>query len=855
MASALIQFAQGDHTDSAGKAVLGAYADFSTVTVTNGNNTGVVSWKIYLLDAPPDSAAFPVGSQPQIIDQAINGTPSTTFTPDVAGTYRVMLEVTDSLGSVDRDIRCFGIPDRRGFVRPPFQGSPEPLPIDLPGVIALDPRPHKPDEQNYGSNQRGWAGNGPVGQLDQFLQQFDDLPHKLVTSSPYTASVTDPPLHAVTVTGSPVFNLPNAPRVGFVIRVVCIGDPVTVTPSGESANISGYASDVLETTEGAVYVYQGSNTWQVLSRGVARSRVLPTGSLANQFPVWNDDDQVWSLSPGSAYYGGVSVLDYLTGSNTMVQAINDAFADTSESARQIFFPPGVYVIDAPITSPVAYKSIVFIPGAVLQMIPQAGDLFTISGAYTQVSGLRIRIEEESSASFNAIKVAGTNTIFRNRVVIEASSDLPNATFMRIGVDQVYVHNMQVVAENCSFLRALHLERDTDVGSQTGAECGYCVVNGFTAELGSPGPGLDKYYDCLIYWKAQSSELHNFMFWGGGRTHFNTAIITVVGHRNILYNPRIFSFGADIGIKTVDHTAEYLQIIGGSLQGRNNGTFLAGSEGISCGWFCGHLKLYGTAISGWDSGVVFHGSHDTPGFFGAVIANNGSQGILIDTHQEAGLYPAGDYPISAFTIHGMYTESVLGQPVAIFAKSGTMQGLSITSCEIGYSSRALKVDPAYGALYGVVFSANRFVGPADQAVTEPHNFSDIFFGPNTFFGTSTLAAGSFAARVTSYLDPKLTGLKLGTSGTHLTSHFSASFSANFADSLTANTFSDLTFSFPGVLPTDTAVVSVGSALASKVGLVFSGWISGADQVVLRAYNISGTDVTSANGTAIFDIWRH
>src|SRR3569832_1699074 len=103
MAAALIQFTQGAHTDSAGKAVLGAFGDFSAVTVTNGNNTGVVSWKIFLLDAPPDSTTFAVGSQPQVLAQASDNTPTATFTPDVAGTYRVMLELSDGI-SADRDI-------------------------------------------------------------------------------------------------------------------------------------------------------------------------------------------------------------------------------------------------------------------------------------------------------------------------------------------------------------------------------------------------------------------------------------------------------------------------------------------------------------------------------------------------------------------------------------------------------------------------------------------------------------------------------------------------------------------------------------------------------------------------------
>lgn len=264
MATALLRFTQGLNTDAAGKAVLGAFGDLSLVTVTNGNNAGVTSWKIYLLDAPPDSTTFPPINQPQILAQGVNGTPTVGFTPDVAGTYRLMLEVSDG-SSTDRDIRCFGIPDGRGFVRPPYQQNPDPLPTALPGLITLDPRPIKPDEQNYGSNVRGWAGNGNVGQLDAFLRQYEDLPPHDVTTTPFTAGADGLPLYAVNVAGSPVFNLPLSPRTGFVVRVLCTGDLVTVVPQGSGSSVGGAPSKTLVRLEGAAFVHKGANVWLVWS--------------------------------------------------------------------------------------------------------------------------------------------------------------------------------------------------------------------------------------------------------------------------------------------------------------------------------------------------------------------------------------------------------------------------------------------------------------------------------------------------------------------------------------------------------------------------------------------------------------
>lgn len=267
MATALIQFTQGPNTDVAGKAVLGEVDE--PVTVSNGNNTGVVSWKIYLLDAPSDSATFPVASQPQILAQATNGTPTVDFTPDVAGSYRVMLEVTDGGGAVDRDIRCFGIPDHFGVVRPPYQQGPEPLPVALPGIITLDPRPTKPDEQNYGSNSRGWAGSGGDGQLDDFFKRHGDLPFRGVTTGPtFTAVDTDPPLFVVDPAALPLtFTLPASPRVGFVVRIAVLGppgDPVTVEASGGGTVGSGSSLEIVGDT-GAGFVHLGTNAWAVFS--------------------------------------------------------------------------------------------------------------------------------------------------------------------------------------------------------------------------------------------------------------------------------------------------------------------------------------------------------------------------------------------------------------------------------------------------------------------------------------------------------------------------------------------------------------------------------------------------------------
>jgi hypothetical protein len=329
-AIALIQFTQGANTDAAGKAVLGDYGDFSAVTVTNDDNTDVISWVIYLLDAPPDSVTFPPASQPQILAQAIDNTPTVAFTPDVAGTYRVMLEVTDALSSIDRDIRCFAIPDERGFVRPPYQQNPEPLPMELPVLITRDPRPIKPDEQNYGANVRGWSGNGAASQLDAFFRQYGDLPFEVVAVTPFTASALDPPLHLVdsdTINAPATFNLPLSPRTGFVARVAVLGSPgnlVTIEAQGGGTVGDGSPLD-LRGGKGVFLVHQGSNNWVILT-GVPKDVSLlstvmyvdfgstsasPDGTILNPFPTILD-----------AVNAGSDGVIYLTVGNYTAEVLN-----------------------------------------------------------------------------------------------------------------------------------------------------------------------------------------------------------------------------------------------------------------------------------------------------------------------------------------------------------------------------------------------------------------------------------------------------------------------------------------------------------------------------------------------------
>ncbi len=168
-ATALIVFDQGG-PGTAGQAFEGTLTG-GVVTVDNDDDTGVSLLTYTMLDVPPNSGvsigAMASGAPPQ----------TATYTPDLPGSYRVQLEATGG-GTTDTDIRCFGVRNARGIIIPPYQRNPDPLPF--PGSLILGA---KPDEQNYGGQARGWAGDRASGQLEEFFQTYDDTTTRTVTTT------------------------------------------------------------------------------------------------------------------------------------------------------------------------------------------------------------------------------------------------------------------------------------------------------------------------------------------------------------------------------------------------------------------------------------------------------------------------------------------------------------------------------------------------------------------------------------------------------------------------------------------------------------------------------------------------
>jgi hypothetical protein len=254
--TALLKFTQGPNTDIAGRAVLGTLTD-GAVTITNGDNTDIVSWEIEVLDVPPGSAV-PVGE----LATGVSATPTASFSPDVrGGCWRIRLVVHGTEGGTDEDIRCFGVLDHRGHLSPPLQSDPDPLDESL-----------KPNELNFAGQVRGWAGDNNIF-LWRFFRTYEDQSVKLVTTTPFTpVSATEADVYQVqttTIGSASVFNVPTFVRTGQTVTVqdgqnTAATNPVTINLPGGHTFVDGSSSVVISLNGGSVRLLKiGATSWVV----------------------------------------------------------------------------------------------------------------------------------------------------------------------------------------------------------------------------------------------------------------------------------------------------------------------------------------------------------------------------------------------------------------------------------------------------------------------------------------------------------------------------------------------------------------------------------------------------------------
>jgi hypothetical protein len=386
-----------------------------------------------------------------------------------------------------------------------------------------------------------------------------------------------------------------------------------------------------------------------------------------------------------------------------------------------------------------------------------------------------------------------------------------------------------------------------------------VLDGLDIDVGDDG--VNASYGALVYLRTTRSEIADLAFDGGGRSLFPDGVVIIDGGKNTLRRPKIFASAAQYGL-SLKAGSEFLEIYGGHVQGRNNGTYTANSYAIRCeGNFAGgHLKTFQTSLTGFSHGILMLGGADTPSFYGTTIANNEGYAVVIDTAAAGGLF------VSAMTFDGCYLGDVT-QLHAVHFKSGAAAGVHFKNCQIGIggAQTGFIVDPAFASLTGVVFTAGRILGASggsSEYVFEPSaNTGAVLFQNVALHSIAALGTGTYASKCQEALDPTLTGLVLGakdaagTSNNRMTRLLTDIYTANFG-TVNAGATTALTFAYSGIpsINTCTLETTMSAALGAKAGagIVFQWWLNGLNEIAGSATNITGSPITLVTGGVRFAV---
>ncbi len=426
-----------------------------------------------------------------------------------------------------------------------------------------------------------------------------------------------------------------------------------------------------------------------------------------------------------------SVLDYSSnaglGLADAAPAINAALASGSD---WVDFPRGDYLIATAVAGGGAGQRITFAPGA--RLIVRAPVAFT--GARQRIDPMRVLVDQAATDAFAAVTVSGVGARLAGYEVT-VSADVPNVDLLRVSGARARVRDVEIIGAGKAFRYGVHAV------ATNGSPVDSVVVDSVGVDVGDDG--AETTYGALVYLRANYSEVRDVHFSGAGRSIFPNGLIIVDGLKNTLRRPKIFATRAKYGVNRLDQS-EFLEIYGGHIQGRNNGTYEADSEGVRCGHVAGHLKMHGVSVTGFVNGVVTHGSHDSPNLVGCTIVNNREYPIKIDS-EVAGV----QWGVRGLNVQGCYLADVYGVGAIHFA-SGSVEGCVVSACEMAYQQIGIQVEDGFGTLEGVLVQGCRIAGGMEgatpTAIIRPGaNSSTIRFQANKTQSIGALATGPYAAK--------------------------------------------------------------------------------------------------------------
>jgi hypothetical protein len=362
MSTSLIKFSQGATVGTSGWAFVATTG--SAVTVVNNNNTGVSSWQIELVDVPSGSSV----ATGIIAFDDTGSTPTITITPDVAGgCYRVVLKTWSAIDRVgaptDTDIRNIVVLDARGFASPPSQIWPIPLPPTASGMPG-----NKPNELNINGQERGYAGAGTDGLLDQ---RFN---YPVITNVNISAGTTSGNMSA--------FVFSNSNNVSFGLNGSTLTATVNVpSQTVQTQNIVVPSAGTQTATSGTI-VFSNSNGMSFgmsLSSVITASYTVPSRTVKQL--VWPESPWQTNFTISNASFSLQhfnAKLDILVSQANLLMALNG----NSNSSGALNISMGIYTMNGSVMSLASSNS--------RQVSWTSGSQTNSSSVYGGVSGTRYR---------------------------------------------------------------------------------------------------------------------------------------------------------------------------------------------------------------------------------------------------------------------------------------------------------------------------------------------------------------------------------------------------------------------------------------------------------------------------------
>jgi hypothetical protein len=304
----------------------------------------------------------------------------------------------------------------------------------------------------------------------------------------------------------------------------------------------------------------------------------------------------------------------------------------SSGRDHVYFPPGTYRVGALTFSKVG-QTITFAPGAVLKLTASSAVVF--SGARQKIIGLTYTVDTASETAATLVTVSGAGAVVEG-FQVSVNADVPNATLLKVQGARTTVNDYKLVGVGKAFKYGVH------VVTAAGGQVDTVVLNRLDFEVGDDG--ADTTYGALVYLKGLRCQINDIASDSTGRSLFPDGLVIIDGVKNTMNTPKLFSSAAVYGVNRLLNS-EFFRIIGGHIQGRNNGTYVAGSIGVRCAGgvgASGHLKMVDVNVTGWENGVSIQGSHDTPTFVGCALVNNQKYALVIDGGQARGLTLTGCY---------------------------------------------------------------------------------------------------------------------------------------------------------------------------------------------------------------------